>query len=133
MKNTETKNSIRVIYKHIRPPKLEKIHLPQGTNTNTIIKYTFGNFLDGFADFCNVSYKNAIQYLCEYLNIDLQSFTKDDLALIKSKENDIKTEYCDFYNTLYIYLHNKRRNSYLTNGFIKAALPYFYTFCEKRL
>ena len=105
-------------------------------------KSSNGDFLTGFAEYCTdpiqgetgkgISYEKAIQYLCEFLNIDLNSFTKEDLALIKSKENDIKTKYSDFYNAVYIDFQNKGRLSYLKSGYVQAALPYFYEFCEKK-
>lgn len=136
LKISKTTTSIR----KFKPLKLEKLPLTQDTKTK--LNSSSGNFFDGFADFCvtpeigrtgkGKSYEKAIQYLCEFLNIDLNSFTKEDLALIKSKENDIKTKYSDFYNAVYIDFQNKGRLSYLISGYIQAALPYFYEFCEKK-
>lgn len=140
MKISKTTTSIRIPYEQFKPLKLEK--LPSTQDTQAKLNSSSGNFLDGFADFCvtpeigrtgkGKSYEKAIQYLCEFLNIDLNSFTKEDLALIKSKENDIKTKYSDFYNAVYIDFQNKGRLSYLKSGYVQAALPYFYEFCEKK-
>ena len=140
MKLSKTTTSIRIPYEQIKPLKLEK--LPSTQDTKTKLNSSSANFLDGFADFCvtpeigrtgkGKSYEKAIQYLCEFLNIDLNSFTKEDLALIKSKENDIKTKYSDFYNAVYIDFQNKGRLSYLKSGYVQAALPYFYEFCNQK-
>ena len=139
--NSSKTISIRIPYVHMRPLKAKKLPVAQNTKTN--INSSSGNFLEGFADFCESpefgktgkgsSYVKAIQYLCDFLNINLQSFTKDDLAIIKSHENDISSKHCDFYNDLLIDLENKNHRSYLASGYIKAALPYFYAFCEKKL
>ena len=138
MKISKTTTSIRIPYEQFKPLKLEK--LPSSQDTKTKLNSSSGNFLDGFTDFCvtseirrtGKSYEKAIQYLCEFLNIDLNSFTKEDLALIKSKENDIKTKYSDFYNAVYIDFQNKGRLSYLKSGYVQAALPYFYEFCNQK-
>ena len=140
MKISKTTTSIRIPYEQFKPLNLEK--LPSTQDTKTKLNSSFGNFLDGFADFCvtpeigrtgkRKSYEKSIQYLCEFLNIDLNSFTKEDLALIKSKENDIKTKYSDFYNAVYIDFQNKGRLSYLKSGYVQAALPYFYEFCNQK-
>ena len=141
LKISKTTTSIRTLpYEQVKPRKLKR--LPSTQDTKTKLNSSSGNFLDGFADFCvtpeigrtgkGKSYEKAIQYLCEFLNIDLNSFTKEDLALIKSKENDIKTKYSDFYNAVYIDFQNKGRLSYLTSGYIQAALPYFYEFCNQK-
>ena len=136
---SKTTTPIRVTYVHTSP---RKVKLPPAQDTKTNINTASGNFLEGFADFCESpefgktgkgsSYVKAIQYLCDFLNINLQSFTKDDLAIIKSHENDISSKHCDFYNDLLIDLENKNHRSYLASGYIKAALPYFYAFCEKK-
>ena len=138
--NSSKTISIRIPYVHMRPLKAKKLPVAQNTKTN--INSSSGNFLEGFADFCESpefgktgkgsSYVKAIQYLCEFLNINLQSFTKDDLAIIKSHENDIKTKYSDFYNAVYIDFQNKGRLSYLKSGYVQAALPYFYEFCNQK-
>lgn len=97
------------------------------------------NMLIGFENYCRTpgiysgkgtSYFNAIKYLCEFLNIEINSFGTNDLELIKSKELEISNSKSIFYNELMCYLVKQGRSSYLKNGFIKAALPYFYEYCK---
>ena len=138
LKISKTTTSIRK-YKPLKV-SLKRVKLPSTQDIKPKLNSSSGNFLDGFTDFCvtseirrtGKSYEKAIQYLCEFLNIDLNSFTKEDLALIKNKENDIKTKYSDFYNAVYIDFQNKGRLSYLKSSYVQAALPYFYEFCEKK-
>lgn len=92
------------------------------------------NFL-GFENYCETpdvglsgkgkSYKNAIQYLCDFLKISTYSFSSRDLEIIKSKEYDISSTSSEFYKELMKYLKANGRSSYLRSGFIRAALPYF--------
>ena len=72
------------------------------------------------------SYKNAIQYLCDFLKISTYSFSSKDLEIIKSKEYDVSSTNSEFYKDLMKYLVSNGRSSYLRNSFIRAALPYFY-------
>ena len=102
-----------------------------------------GDFLTGFAEYCTdpikgetgkgISYEKAFRYLCEYLEINLYSFTKADLALIKSKEGELRSETSSLYSQFKDYLQKNRRGSYLTKGHLKAAFPYFYEFCDKKI
>ncbi len=96
--------------------------------------------LEDFVSYCETpgvgatgkgtSYRNAIQYLCDFLKISTYSFSAKDLKIIKSKEYDILSTSSEFYNELMKYLTSKGRSSYLRNGFIRAALPYFYDYCK---
>lgn len=96
--------------------------------------------LDEFVNYCETpgvgatgkgtSYRNAIQYLCDYLGINVGTFSSDDLSLIKSKEKEISNSGSDFYKNLLTYLISRGRRSYLSSGFIRAALPYFYSYYE---
>ena len=102
-----------------------------------------GDFLTGFAEYCTdpikgetgkgISYEKAFRYLCEYLEINLYSFTKADLALIKSKEGELRSETSSLYSQFKDYLQKNRRGSYLTKGHLKAAFPYFYEFSKKKM
>ncbi len=74
------------------------------------------------------SYVKAITYLCNYLNLDVDSLTKKDLQLIKQIEPDLSVPTSDFYSKLEKYLINRGKRSYLTKGFIKASLGYLYKF-----
>ncbi len=72
------------------------------------------------------SYAKAIEYLCDYLKIstiDIQSVT-----LIKSLENDIYDKNSSLYQSLLLFLIGRGQKSYLENGYIKAALKYFFAF-----
>ena len=46
------------------------------------------------------SYKNAIQYLCDFLKISTYSFSSKDLEIIKSKEYDVSSKIVNFTKTL---------------------------------
>lgn len=72
------------------------------------------------------SYAKAIEYLCDYLNItmiDIQS-----VSLIKSLENDIYNKKSALYGGLLLFLIGRGQRSYLENGYVKAALKYFFAF-----
>lgn len=72
------------------------------------------------------SYAKAIEYLCDYLKIsiiDIQS-----VALIKSLENDICNRNSDIYKSFLLFLIGRGQRSYLENGYVKAALKYFFAF-----
>jgi hypothetical protein len=97
-------------------------------------------YLEGFVSYCETpgigasgkgtSYRNAIQYLCNYLKIDINTFSKEDLNCIKDHEYEISCSGSNFYKDLLKYLTSQGRKSYLSGGFIRAALPYFYDYCE---
>lgn len=97
------------------------------------------NFKTDFYNFCESeyensnkasSYVNAITYLCDYLKLNVDSITNDDLKLIKSYENLLSMKSSDFYKDLLNFLSSRRQSSYLTNGFIKAALGYLFKFYD---
>lgn len=93
------------------------------------------DFFEQFKDYCKTpgvdsgkagSYAKAIRYLCDYLKIteiDIQAVT-----LIKSIEADINNKNSDFYKGLLLFLVGRGQKSYLDNGYIKAALKYFFPF-----
>ncbi len=95
----------------------------------------FAEFFAEFEDYCKTpgvdsgkarSYAKAIEYLCEYLkitDIDVQS-----VAMIKSLENDIYDKHSSLYQNLLLFLIGRGQRSYLENGYVKAALKYFFAF-----
>ena len=94
-------------------------------------------FFAQFEDYCKTpgvdsgkarSYAKAIEYLCDYLKIteiDTQS-----IALIKSLENDIYNKNSPLYQSLLRFLIGRGQKSYLENGYVKAALKYFFAFFQ---
>ena len=99
---------------------------------------TNSNFFAHFASFCESgtdsgkakSYANAIHYLCDYLNINIYSFSSTDLQKIKSNEYYITTKTSNFYKSFMDFLKSRGQTSYLKNGFVRAALPLFYKYCS---
>lgn len=97
----------------------------------------FDNFERLFVPFCKNplygggkarSYYLAIKYLSEYLH--LQDLQKENVRLILGKENSLKNNTCSFYLQLLGWLEPRRQTSYLTKGYMKAALPYFRNFAK---
>lgn len=92
-------------------------------------------FFRQFEDYCKTpgvdsgkarSYAKAIEYLCDYLKItaiDIQS-----VSLIKELENDIYDKNSAFYGSFLMFLIGRGQRSYLENGYVKAALKYFFAF-----
>lgn len=92
-------------------------------------------FLIAFEKYCKTpgvdsgkarSYAKAIEYLCDYLNITY--IDSQSIALIKSLENDIYNKRSALYNEMLLFLINRGQRSYLENGYVKAALKYFFAF-----
>ena len=72
------------------------------------------------------SYAKAIEYLCDYLKI---SVINEETALrIRNIENSIHDKDSETYKDLLSFLSERGQKSYLTKGFIKAALKYFFEF-----
>lgn len=96
------------------------------------------DMLTGFEIFCQSSpnsgkaksYRLAIKYLCDFLNIDPNNFTDEDLIKIKACQCDIKDKTSYSYNELKQYLTTTHRPSYLLAGFISAAISLFYKYYE---
>lgn len=97
------------------------------------------SFSNEFLDYCKseyelsnkaCSYLNAIKYLCDFLKIDVDNITIEDLKLIKSNECFLSMKASDFYKDLLQFLSARRQSSYLTNGFIRAAISYLYRFYD---
>ncbi len=93
------------------------------------------DFFRQFEEYCKTpgvdsgkarSYAKAIEYLCDYLKIttiDVQS-----VSLIKGLEDDICNRKSALYNGILLFLIGRGQRSYLENGYIKAALKYFFAF-----
>ena len=74
------------------------------------------------------SYANAIEYLCDYLEIC--EINAQGIAQIKSLENDIYDKDSELYQDLLHFLTVRGQKSYLAKGYIKAALKYFFEFVK---
>ena len=99
----------------------------------------FKTFERQFIPFCTTpgvksqkpsSYYRAIQYLADYLG--LSEINDDSAKKLLDKENEIKDKSSSFYNALLKDLEQNGRKSYLENGFLSAAFPFFRRFIEKR-
>ena len=95
----------------------------------------FKTFESQFVPFCKTpgvesqkpsSYYRAIQYLAEYLG--LSDINDDNAKIILAKEDEVKDKTCSFYKALLKDLELKGRKSYLENGFMSAAIPFFRRF-----
>ena len=92
-------------------------------------------FLIQFEEYCKTpgvdsgkarSYANAIEYLCNYLNIT--TINEEAVLRIRSIESSINDKNSKTYWELLSFLSSRRQKSYLSKGFIKAALKYFFEF-----
>lgn len=95
----------------------------------------FKTFERQFVPFCETpgvisqkpsSYYRAIQYLADYLG--LSDIDEDNAKIILDKEGEIKDKSSPFYKDLLNDLESKGRKSYLENGFMSAAFPFFRRF-----
>lgn len=95
----------------------------------------FKTFERQFIPFCKTpgvesqkpsSYYRAIQYLAEHLG--LSDINDDNAKIILAKEEEVKDKTCSFYKALLKDLELKGRKSYLENGFMSAAFPFFRRF-----
>ena len=95
----------------------------------------FKTFESQFVPFCKTpgvesqkpsSYYRAIQYLAEYLGIS--DINNDNAKIILAKEDEVKDKSSSFYKALLRDLELKGRKSYLENGFMSAAFPFFRRF-----
>ncbi len=92
-------------------------------------------FFRQFEDYCKTpgvdsgkarSYAKAIEYLCDYLKIT--TIDAQSISLIKKLEDDICNRKSALYNGILFFLIGRGQRSYLENGYIKAALKYFFAF-----
>ena len=75
------------------------------------------------------SYVNAIQYLCDFLSV--HQINEQIVAKFKSLEIEIARSNNATRIKLLNFLERRRQSSYLTGGFMRAALRYFYPFWEQ--
>ena len=94
-------------------------------------------FWDHFAEYCKTpgvdsgkarSYAKAIEYLCDFLNIT--QMDTQAVSWVKSLEADIYNKNSPLYQSLLLFLIGRGQKSYLEGGYIKAALKYFFAFCQ---
>ena len=68
----------------------------------------------------------------QYLKSDVATFNATDLQRIRAFEQFLSDENSDEYINFYDFLSGRHQKSYLSKGFVKAALPYFYEFVENQ-
>lgn len=92
-------------------------------------------FLAQFEEYCITpgvdsgkarSYAKAIEYLCDYLKIS--AINEETVLNVRNIENSLNDKSSKEYQELLSFLSNRGQKSYLTKGFIKAALKYFFEF-----
>jgi hypothetical protein len=110
----------------------------QAEKTYTSATIDLHYLLKGFYYYCKTpgidsgkaqSYVNAIQYLCDFLGV--HHIDEKVVAKFKNLEFNIYRSNSDVRNNLLTFLKSRRQSSYLTGGFIRAALKYFYPFWEE--
>lgn len=96
------------------------------------------SILDKFKDYCTdpriesgkaSSYAKAIEYLCDFLGIT--ELNSQSIVQIENSRNFISDRNSKLYKELLLNLEINKRSSYLTNGYIKAAIPQFIDFYNK--
>ncbi len=96
------------------------------------------SLLDDFKLYCKTpgitsgkmqSYANAILYIYEFLGAE--SINQQVVNQFKYLEKHIYNEGNEINKKLLKFLSERNQKSYLTGGFIKAALSYFYPFWEE--
>lgn len=95
-------------------------------------------FIKAFEVYCSVpgvksnkagSYAKGIRYLCEYLNI--AEINEDSICRINEIKECIGDKNSVFYRGLLTFLEGRNQKSYLENGFIQAALNYFFHYVNE--
>lgn len=75
------------------------------------------------------SYANAIKYLCEFLELDI--INKNMSKQIIDIQQEITNKNSVFYAKFLLFLKQRNQSSYLSNGYVKAAIPQFLLFLSK--
>lgn len=75
------------------------------------------------------SYAKAIEYLCDYLQIDVVN--EQTVLLFKDFQNNINEKSGSGYKNALQFFAKRGQKSYLENGFVKAALKYFFKFMNE--
>ena len=91
-------------------------------------------FLVEFEIFCTdhmnsnkgISYKLAIKYLCEFL--DIRIMNQDAYDLILKTRTSLQFENSEIYKKCLEFLSRRRQKSYLEKGFINAAVNQLISF-----
>lgn len=96
------------------------------------------DFISNFTIYCQqrfpnktgtaTSYKNAIKYLLNFMNST--EVTGETILEIKSLEPDIRDSSSILYGELEEFFSSTDRYSYLSKGFLKAALPVLFQFSD---
>lgn len=96
--------------------------------------------LSDFKDYCTnpdiksgkaASYERAISYLCNFLKIN--KINEESISKIRYSEQFLSDKNSQQYKDLLTELKLNGRSSYLTNGWIKAAIPHFLSFLNIRI
>lgn len=90
--------------------------------------------LDDFQEYCSNdiisgkarSYRLAIKYLSEYLNITKAN--DNTINQIRSAQQTLQDRNSFMYNEILIFLTNRNQSSYLLKGWINAAINHFLIF-----
>ena len=90
--------------------------------------------LEEFEIFCTnhvnskkgVSYKLAIKYVCEFL--DIRIMNQDAYDLILKTRTSLQFENSDIYKKCLEFLSRRKQKSYLEKGFINAAVNHLILF-----
>lgn len=96
------------------------------------------DFISSFTIYCQqrfptktgtaTSYKNAIKYFLNFMNST--EVTCETILEIKSLEPDIRDSSSILYGALEEFFRSTNRYSYLSKGFLKAALPVLFQFSD---
>lgn len=115
--------------------KLDNSNLEE-INNKSMGDDTMYELLESFKEYCQTpgiesgkaqSYCNAIQYLCDYLGVNyIDDRIVEQFHILEKEIYD----YTEIRNDLLKFLSKRRQSSYLTGGFIRAALKYFYPFWD---
>ena len=125
-----------LISKHHLQQIIELLEKNSSNNCHTLC-IDLDTILNKFEYFCQTpgissgkatSYKKAIKYLCDFLNIDNVSLKI--IKQIQDMETQLLSQNTIEYNKLLVFLQQRKQSSYLEKGFINAALPYFYKFIQ---
>lgn len=98
------------------------------------------DMLTGFEVFCQSnpnsskakSYRLAIKYLCDFLNIDPDNFTDEDLIKIKACQCDIKDKTSYSYNELKQYLTTTQRHHIYLLALYRQRYLYFINIMNRK-
>lgn len=128
----EAQKILKKIKKHI-------IHFDEAEGIdNNLEELNMYHLLENFKSYCKTpginsgkaqSYANAIQYVCDFLGVKV--INQQVVSQLKKLEVFIYNYNSEEYNNLLSFLDKRKQKSYLTGGFIKAALKYFYPFWEQ--